>query len=150
MYRCFYSGGIGIQHKRLWGIICPVMNARRGQVYNAIFDSDGTRILEDRALAIEELCKELLERNEKIYLCGDGADITLIGFAGRLNATIVPDMYVYQSGYSVAQCAFEEYNRGNRTTDIELSPVYLRLSQAERERLERESGSLENIEKGDK
>ncbi len=132
------------------GIICPVMNARRGQVYNALFDSDGNRLVEDRALAIEELCEELSAKDDRIYLCGDGADITLRGFAGRLDAVIVPERYVYQSGYSVAQCAFDEYNRGNRTTDIELSPVYLRLSQAERERLARESGSLENIEKGNK
>lgn len=131
------------------GIICPVMNARRGQVYNALFGSDGARICEDRALAIEELCEELTNKG-RVYLCGDGADITYRGFAGRVDAVVVPERYVYQSGYAVAQCALTDYNNGVRTMDIELTPVYLRLSQAERERLERESGSLENLEKGNK
>ena len=131
------------------GIICAVMNARRGQVYNALFESDGTRICDDRALAIEELCEELSGKG-KVYLCGDGADITYRGFAGRVDAVVVPERYVYQSGYSVAMCALDAYNGGVRTTDVELTPVYLRLSQAERERLERESGSLENLEKGNK
>ena len=131
------------------GIICAVMNARRGQVYNALFESDGTRICDDRALAIEELCEELVGKG-KVYLCGDGADITCKGFANRVDAVVVPERYVYQSGCSVAMCALEAYNCGVRTTDVELTPVYLRLSQAERERLERESGSLENLEKGKK
>ncbi len=129
------------------GIICPVMNARRGQVYNALFSSTGARICDDRALSIEELCTELADKKETVWLCGDGADITFNGFANRVNAKIAPERFKYQSAFSVAQIALAEYKNGARTPDIELSPVYLRLSQAERERLERESGSLENIER---
>lgn len=130
------------------GIICSVMNARRGQVYNALFASDCTRLCEDRAISIEELAVELSDKNEPVYLCGDGTDITLDGFAERVkNAIAAPERLRYPSAYSVAQCALEDYRNGIRTTDIELTPVYLRLAQAERERLARESGSLENLER---
>ena len=129
------------------GIICPVMNARRGQVYNALFDADGKRLCEDRALSVEELAAEIASSDKTVYLCGDGTDITFDGFAGRVNAVKAPERLRLQSGYSVAACALEDYKNGIHTTDIELTPSYLRLSQAERERLERESGSLENIER---
>ncbi len=129
------------------GIICPVMNARRGQVYNALFSCHQARLCDDRALSIEELCSELSVKKEVVWLCGDGAEITFDGFAGRVNAKKAPERLKYQSAFSVAQLALAEYENGVRTPDIELSPVYLRLSQAERERLERESGSLENIER---
>ena len=57
------------------GIICPVMNARRNQVYNALFECcDGvlTRLCEDRALSIDELDDELSVCQKPIYLVGDG------------------------------------------------------------------------------
>ena len=128
-------------------IICSVMNARRGQVYNALFASDGERLCEDRALSIEELRAELCEKNVSVVLCGDGTDITLKGFDGRVDAVAAPNRLVCQSAYSVAQVALRDIRAGKTVTDIELTPVYLRLSQAERERLARESGSLENNEK---
>ncbi len=128
------------------GILCPVMNARRNQVYNALFDADGKRICEDRALSIEELCAELESTNKTVWLCGDGTDITYNGFNGRVNAKKAPERLIYQSAFSVAQIALDQYKNGGRTNDIELTPIYLRLSQAERERLARESGSLENLE----
>lgn len=128
-------------------IICAVMNARRGQVYNALFSSDGERLCDDRALSIEELAAELVEKNAEVVVCGDGTDITLDGFGGRVKATAAPNRLVCQSAYSVAQVALRNIREGKEVTDVELTPVYLRLSQAERERLARESGSLENNEK---
>ncbi len=129
------------------GLLCPCMNARRGQVYNALFESDGTRICEDRALSIDELCAELEKREQHVILCGDGAQLAYDGFGKRINASLAPERNRYQSAYAVAQCALSAYGRGEYTSDAELSPVYLRLSQAERMRLERESGSLENLGK---
>lgn len=129
------------------GIICPCMNARRGQVYNALFEGDGSRICEDRALAIDELCEELLKTGRRVLVCGDGTGITLAGFGDRIDAVSAAERSRYQSAYAVAQCALAAYKAGKVTSDIELSPVYLRLSQAERMRLERESGSLENLGK---
>ena len=128
-------------------IICAVMNARRGQVYNALFSSDGERLCDDRALSIEDLAAELSEKNAEVIVCGDGTNITLDGFGDRVKATAAPNRLVCQSAYSVAQVALRNMRDGKAVTDVELTPVYLRLSQAERERLARESGSLENNEK---
>ena len=125
------------------GIACPVMNARRDQVYNALFDVNNgevKRICEDRALAISELEDELLKLNAPVYLSGDGYDISLEGFKS-LKCKNTPEMLRYQSGYSVAVCALKKYNAGTRTTDSELTATYLRLPQAERERLEKEKAN---------
>jgi tRNA threonylcarbamoyladenosine biosynthesis protein TsaB len=122
------------------GIACPVMNARRSQVYTATFAvSDGslTRLTPDRAISIAELEDELLATDRPIYLSGDGYAITREGFT-RLETRDTPAILIPQNGYSVAMCALKQYEAGVRTTDIELSPVYLRLSQAERERAEKQ------------
>lgn len=121
-------------------LICPVMNARRGQVYNALFScEDGVleRLTEDRLITVEELEAELLEKYSAlpVYLCGDGYDITR-----KLLKTVKPEMtpepLIYQSGYSVAICGLKQYRLGSYTDDKGLSPVYLRPSQAERTRAE--------------
>jgi tRNA threonylcarbamoyladenosine biosynthesis protein TsaB len=124
------------------GILCPVMNARRNQVYNALFECKNgviTRLCEDRAIALEALDKELAALSDApIYLAGDGYDIALsqlISCADHIQPT--PVLLRVQNGYSVAQVALELYRNGHQVTDSELLPVYLRLSQAERERLER-------------
>ena len=125
------------------GILCPVMNARRNQVYNALFRFEGERLVrlcEDRAIAISELAEELSEKNEKVYLSGDGVSITAPSIPKDKLGFTHPVM-AHQNAYSVAMCALEAYRSGNYTTDIDLAPTYLRPSQAERERMEKEKGS---------
>ncbi len=121
------------------GIICPVMNARRSQVYTAVFSSDGerlTRLREDCAISAKELDTILSEYSEDIYLCGDGISVALDEF--ETTKPIVADERLrYQSGYSVSQVALAKYREGVRGDDASLCPTYLRLSQAERERLEK-------------
>jgi len=122
------------------GIICPVMNARRSQLYNALFLCENgrlTRICDDRLLSVFDLEEELRKYSDKkIYLCGDGYDIAKGAFT-KVKTENTPLLHQYQSAYSVALCALEASKQELLTTDIELSPVYLRASQAERERLER-------------
>ena len=121
------------------GIICPVMNARRNQVYNALFeckDSIITRLTPDRAISIEELDAELAEKDMPIYLCGDGYGITEKGF-NKTKICAVPYRMRLASAYSVARCALEAQKDGKVVSDAELVPIYLRPSQAERERNER-------------
>ena len=120
-------------------ILCPVMNARRGQVYNALFrvcDGKLTRLCDDRALSITELEEELLNYSLPVYLTGDGYDITQRSMF-RLSVAQTPEHLRYQNAYSVAMVALDAYRNGVQTTDAELSPSYLRLPQAERERNER-------------
>ena len=118
------------------GIICPVMNARRQQVYNALFSSKNgeiERLCPDRAISISELDEELSANDAPVYLCGDGYEITRDGF----KKTAIKEVGIrhrYQSAYSVAQIALKKYIGNETVSDSELVPIYLRPSQAERER----------------
>ena len=124
------------------GIICPVMDARRGQVYSATFKCDGetvTRLTPDRAISISDLAKELSEyAGESIYLSGDGYEVA---YKGITNAGVIlkktPELLINENAYSVARVAYRKYLSGEAVTDREISATYLRLPQAERERLER-------------
>ncbi len=122
------------------GIISPVMDARRNQFYNALFISDGktlTRITEDRAISAEDLERELEGyADRKIYLCGDGYEIARKMLKNE-NICETPSEKVFQNGESVAKVALSEYKKGNFTDDRGIAPRYLRVPQAERERLER-------------
>ena len=121
------------------GIICPVMNARRSQVYNALFEcrrGEIKRLCPDRAISIEELDGELSQIDDKIYLCGDGYSITKSALK-KVAIENVPYRLRLANAYSVAMCAIDNYERGEILTDSTLVPIYLRPSQAERERLER-------------
>ena len=121
------------------GLICPVMNARRSQVYTALFRSDGkalTRLLPDSAMAISELDGILAEYGEPVFFCGDGYEITLANLC-KTKAEYVPERLRHQSAFSVAVVALREFEGGKAGSDSSLSVNYLRPSQAERERNER-------------
>ena len=112
------------------GIICPVMDARAGQVYCALFECEEGRVkrlCEDTADSSENL-KALLEKQQKpVLLAGDGAYL-LDGFAhARENL-------LYQRAFGVALCAKRLYNEGKSGDAHSLKPFYLRKPQAERER----------------
>ncbi len=127
------------------GIICPVINARRMQVYNALFSCcEGviTRLTPDRAISVEELDKELSAYDLPIYLCGDGYDICKANFKLTVTESTQYKLRL-QSGYSVCLVAERMYAEGKTVTDKELSPSYLRLSQAERERNEKLNSGIQ-------
>lgn len=119
------------------GIVCPVMDARRSQVYNAIFrieDGVPVRITEDRPISLQELGNELVALDEPVFLVGDGAGITKKYLDSiDVPCTVAPENLVWQDGWGVAMAAESK----EPASADELLPVYLRLSQAERERNER-------------
>lgn len=121
----------GVSHG---GLICPVMDARRSQVYNALFeiiDGKPVRLCGDRAIALEELCAELKEKNCPVCLVGDGAKISYEYLSQQgIDCHVVPGNLVNQSAWGVGMAA-QQHEAG---TADDLLPVYLRLSQAERER----------------
>ncbi|MBQ7375800.1 MAG: tRNA (adenosine(37)-N6)-threonylcarbamoyltransferase complex dimerization subunit type 1 TsaB [Clostridia bacterium] len=125
------------------GIVCPVMNARRSQVYTAIFRSDGEkleRLTEDLAISISELDGMLAEYDEETVLAGDGYDIC-VGVFEKTTVRPVPERLRHQSAFSVAEAALAAYESGRYCSDAELGVEYLRPSQAERERAEREAAN---------
>jgi len=117
-------------------IICPVMDARRDQVYNALFECrDGTlrRLTEDRAIAIEELFGQK-DRDSPYILVGDGAVLChdwLRAHGGC--AELLPEHLVQQTAWGVAMAAIAL--PGDKPSEI--NPHYIRPSQAERERAEK-------------
>ncbi len=125
------------------GLYCPVMDARRAQVYNALFRREGDTLLRltpDRAIATEDLIRELKEcyPGEPIRLSGDGYGVVLDPMQkAELPLLSTPPRLIGQSAASVGQCAARAALRGETVSDAELRPVYLRMPQAERERLER-------------
>ncbi len=122
------------------GLCVPVMNARREQVYTALFRSNGQtleRLTEDAPLALTELETLIREKRlpgESLRFCGDGYDLTMDAVGASLQAIPVPERLRYQSAYETAQVALALYAAGVRTTDSDLKPTYLRPSQAERTR----------------
>ena len=116
------------------GLICPVMDARRNQVYNALFeivDGKPVRLTPDRAIALEELCAELKEKNCPVCLVGDGTRISCDYLSERgIDCSVLPSNLVNQSAWGVGMAA-QQHEAG---TADDILPVYLRLSQAERER----------------
>ncbi len=119
----------------LGGLICPVMNARRSQVYTALFRSDGevlTRILEDSAMSIEDLDGYLSAFGESVVFVGDGYDITLAALQ-KTTTKPIPDRLRHQSAYSVASVAYRKHLAGESVSDRRFKVNYLRPSQAERE-----------------
>ena len=119
------------------GVICPVMDARRNQVYNALFeivDGRPVRLTEDRAISLEELGADVEKRQCSVFLVGDGAALTGAYFASRsVPFRTAPPNLAMQSAWGVAQASLDK----QAGSAADLLPVYLRLSQAERERQER-------------
>ena len=127
----------------LKGIICPVMDARCQQVYNALFYCDGNRIerlCEDRALMCDELRDELLRLKEgrfaesDIWLTGNGAELCMGKFGEEVGAKIAPMHIRSQKALYVALLSQNE----PPVSAAELLPSYLRLPQAERELKQRQ------------
>ena len=122
------------------GFLCPVMDARRSQVYNALFSVESgvpIRLTEDRAISLEELVGEVKKLDGSVFLIGDGAALTASAFTVQgVPFRLPPANLVMQSAWGVAM-ASEKHAFGNVDA---LLPVYLRLSQAERERQERLAG----------
>lgn len=123
------------------GYVCPVMDARRSQVYNALFYVNHgklERICPDRAISLAELGEELKNLTEPVFLVGDGSILcynTLKEVATGL--VLPPEHRQHQRAVGVALLAETMARRGEPGSGAALTPNYLRLSQAERERLEK-------------
>lgn len=131
-------------------VICPVMDARRSQFYNGLFGTENgkiKRLCNDRLSTAAELYNDINKKfvNQKILLVGDGAilckklfDKIAVESENKCNFeyTVCDSSDMYQNAYSVAKTAIFSQNVKN-TDGARLSPIYLRASQAERERLAR-------------
>ena len=124
-------------------LVCAAMDARRSQIYNALFeirDGKPRRLCQDRAISLAELGAELKKMQKSVFLVGDGAQLcynTCLDMG--IPAVLAPGNLVVQSAWGVAMAAFGQ----TPAPAEELLPVYLRLSQAERERQARLAAEAE-------
>lgn len=124
------------------GYLCPCMDARRSQVYNALFyvnRGEIQRLTPDRAIALCDLKKELENLQEPIFLVGDGSNLCYNTLLESVPGLVLPPEHrMHQRATGVALAAAKKLAAGVECSGAALVPNYLRLSQAERERLERE------------
>ncbi len=124
------------------GIICPMMDARRGQVYTGIYHFEGDKFvtdMEQAAMSVEEIADRLNLIGKEVSLLGDGIPISYDKLSDLLEVSyhVVPPHLSRQRAGAVAALAVEYYLQGRMQSAEEFKPEYLRLSQAERERKER-------------
>ena len=130
---------IAYNYRGLSAVVAAVMDARRDQVYGALFEVNGKdpiRLTEDAALSVEELKSQIYAIGKPVTLAGDGALLCFERLKETENVLLAPPLLRFQNAASVGFAA-EKYPL---ISCEELMPSYLRLSQAERERFAKEKG----------
>ena len=124
------------------GYVVPCMDARRSQTYTAIFKAESgklSRIMDDCAISIAELGEKIKNCEKPIFLVGDGAVLCYNTLNEQVSGLVLPPEHRrHQRAAGVALLAQDMMDAGISGDGASLTPNYLRLSQAERERLEKE------------
>ena len=125
-------------------LICPVMDARCAQVYTAAFSCENgllVRVSDDSALKLDDFYEYVRTQDKKVLLLGDGSSVAAAYLAEKpdIHFCVFPEIFRFQHASGVAFAAYMRYNNGEAGIDgALLLPSYLRLPQAERERLKGE------------
>lgn len=130
----------------LWGtdkLVCPIMDARRNQVYTGIYEFAGEThqvVMPQDALDVSELCDKLNAIGREVILLGDGVPVykEQIDELLKVNHSYAPANMNRQRASSLGVLAYKYFAEGKVESADEHKPDYLRLSQAEREKLEKE------------
>lgn len=126
------------------GLICPMMDARRNQVYTGIyrFENDFEIVEEQMAISVQELIEKLNGYGEKVTFLGDGVPVYREQLISGLTVDycFAPAHMNRQSAAAVGALGMKYFAEGKVETAREHQPDYLRLSQAERERAEKNAG----------
>lgn len=127
------------------GILCPAINARREHVYAALFHSVPgsfpTRLTEDMQISVSDLCVKMKNFSETVYVAGDGYEMVhRAAEEMHLQLAETPVVLRATHSYGVAMAGMQKYLTSEKQENLNgstLVPIYLRKSQAEREREER-------------
>lgn len=135
--------GLAYNLYRTKGLICPIMDARRNQVYTGIYkfeESEMVCIMEPCAISIDELMDKLQEFEDVVSFIGDGMPVFEEVLKERLGTRcdFVPAHFARQRAGAIAALGAKYFKEGKTETAEEHKPVYLRLSQAERELKEKQ------------
>ena len=128
------------------GTICPIMDARRKQVYTGLyrFENHELKIVEDQmAISMQELIDKLNDLDTEVVFLGDGVSVfkDMIAEGLKIPYSFAPAHLNKQRAAAVAALGLKYFAEGRIQTATEHVPNYLRLSQAERERAEREAAA---------
>ena len=126
-------------------VVCPLMDARRNQTYTGLyeFDEDGMHVLESQcAVGIDEIIEKVNELGRSVTFLGDGVSVfrNFIEENCKVSFLFAPAHLNKQRAGAVAALGEVYYKAGKIQTAEEHKPDYLRLSQAERERMEQNNG----------
>ena len=137
---------IAFQQVGFEGIICPMMDALRDNVYTALYQwKNGMLkiVYEYNALHIDELIQVLVEKGEKVIFCGDAVEIhrAKLSQVSELAVQFAANSLTMPKASSIAELAQININNGIEDNIFTFSPIYLRKSQAERE-YERKYGEI--------
>lgn len=124
-------------------LICPIMDARRNQVYTGVFRCESETletVMEQCAMSIEDLIRFLNEKKEEVIFIGDGipAFENIIDEKIKIKHFYAKQHLGRQRAASIGAVAWEMFKNGDIEDADLFAPDYLRLSQAERERIERD------------
>lgn len=123
-------------------LICPFMDAKRNQVYTGLYDFEGGhfRVLKEQtAIGVEDILEEINQLDREVIFLGDGAPVyeEKIKKKTKVPYLFAPVHINRQRAGAVGALGLEYYRNGIYEAAQQHSPVYLRVSQAERERMEK-------------
>lgn len=123
-------------------VICPIMDARRGQVYNGLYEWENGRFFikqPSRAIDMAEVIEELNAAGGPVIFLGDGVPVQEEQIRAKLHVPfyLAPATMNRQRAGAVASLGAEQYAQGRFLKAEEFAPQYLRPSQAERVRQEK-------------
>ncbi len=126
------------------GLICPIMDARRNQVYTGLYrfvDGEFQVVEEQMAISVSDLIEKLNAYEEKVTFLGDGVPVYREQFKAGLTGefSFAPAHLNRQRAGAVGALGMKYFQEGKVETAMEHKPDYLRLSQAERELAEKDA-----------
>lgn len=133
-------------------LVCPLMDARRGQVHTGLYTFEGGQLIvlrEQEVSGLDEVLQELNRRGGSVVFLGDGVAVhnKTIQENMKVQYSYAPPHLARQRAGAVGALAEIYYGEGKFVSAAEYAPVYLRLSQAERERAERLNESADAKER---
>ncbi len=123
------------------GLVCPIMDARRNQVYTALYAFEGDDLItleQEKCIDIKEMIDIVSRYNKKIIFVGDGIEVYKDQILAKLDATFAPSFLAMPRASVLAHIAYTKALEGNTSDADSFAPVYLRKPQAQRELEERE------------